>query len=124
MKFGAYARDTLQVRQYTSGGTYYDQWIGFLGCKYDLHRWGHIVRDNDMRKPLLIDLNGENPNRAQDNQRERLNEEAPKIGDAIVCSYGKSNHKLTQGGATRFGCHWLISNSDITNLPGPAVAFA
>ncbi len=36
MKFGAYARDTLQMRQYTSGGTYYDQWIGFLGCKYDL----------------------------------------------------------------------------------------
>ena len=62
-KFGAYAEDGQTTRMYTSGGNYFDQWTGFIGCKYDL-------------------------------------------------------------GATRFGCHWVLTNCDITNLPSPAIAFA
>lgn len=63
-KFGAYAEDGQTTRMLVSGaGGYFDQWTGFLGCKYDL-------------------------------------------------------------GATRFGCHWVIPNCDINNLPSPGVAFA
>lgn len=36
MKFGAYAQDGLNMRIFTSGGSYYDSWIGFLGAKYDM----------------------------------------------------------------------------------------
>jgi hypothetical protein len=35
-KFGAYAEDGQTTRIFTSGGNYFDSWIGFIGCKYDL----------------------------------------------------------------------------------------
>ena len=35
-KFGAYSQDGLTMRQYTSGGNYYDRWVGWVGTKYDL----------------------------------------------------------------------------------------
>jgi hypothetical protein len=36
MRFGAYAKDGQTTRMFTSAGNYYDSWIGFIGCKYDL----------------------------------------------------------------------------------------
>lgn len=63
MKFGAYAKDGLTMRQYTSGGTFYDRWLGWLGTKYDL-------------------------------------------------------------GALKFGCHFLLKNNSVANLPTPASAWA
>lgn len=32
-KFGAYAEDGQTTRIFTSGGNYYDSWIGFIGCE-------------------------------------------------------------------------------------------
>lgn len=141
MKFGAYARDTLQMRQYTSGGTYYDQWIGFLESQ---------GRSSAMAicKSPLIDSEAETPTRRkqfilpEEPQRERTSEETPRAGGAMFWTYGNVNRKrrtetIRPGvsrvtrrgckydlGATQFGCHWLLSNLDITNLPSPAIAFA
>lgn len=107
--------------------------------KFDLNTSGPFTRDGDMRQLLLIDLDGESPNRAQVAsrlQRERLTGEASNTDGVIVCSRGNNEPrevgipnpfafaKVTIGGCTRFGCHWLINNCDITNLPGPSVAFA
>jgi len=51
--------------------------------------------DSDIgtEKSLLIDLNPEMGTRGKRKQPERLNEETPLVGDAIVRSHGNNNHE-------------------------------
>jgi hypothetical protein len=60
MKFGAYAQDGLNMRIFTSGGSYYDSWIGFLG--YVKMALPTAMLDS---KPSLIDSKPEIGNEAQ-----------------------------------------------------------